>query len=73
MNNLLYIHTTRKFLTALFLLSMSLHAYGQKAKTHTMTADESKVAKKDAGVFFKLRRQVGNAAVMKFIGNVFQA
>jgi hypothetical protein len=43
---------TKKFLAVLFFASISFFAHAQKAKTHTMTADESKVAKKDAGTFF---------------------
>jgi hypothetical protein len=43
---------SKKFLPALFLMSISICAQAQKAKTHTMTTEESKVAKKDAGTFF---------------------
>ncbi len=53
MSNILFNSpSAKKFLSVLFFVSAGLCSNAQKAKTHTLTAEEVKVAKKDAGSFF---------------------
>ncbi len=53
MNNLPFnFQSSGKFLSIFFFAGLSLSTQAQKAKTHTLTAEEVKVAKKDAGSFF---------------------